>query len=401
MAVRERRHRKWLIGFVSVNAAAVVLVVLLFAVAIFGVLGSGAMGQQPSSASACGAGATPAAAGAIVQVTGTLPTLTAEQQHNAQVIAGVALARGLGQPGLLVGIVTALTESTLINVNHGDIMGPSSIGLFQQMPGWGPLSVRTDPAGSAGLFYDALLKLNPVWTSQPVQMQAQNVEKSEFSDGSNYLKNLPAATAITSALMAGPPATPAAPVTGPATTGCPSGAAPAPGGPGQVVAPCTSGQDRTALVAQVLASPNLLLRAGREASQTSDIQTGLECNAVAVIASMETLGVQVRLNSLKSDHPIDGGYHPKGMAMDLGYPAGDPVGATVYEFLYRNYLALNVIQIIWAYPPTITGIDPGKKCIQQDTNGVAATHGVLGDCDALYPSDISGHTDHLHLAVHL
>ena len=76
-------------------------------------------------------------------------------------------------------------------------------------------------SGAAGLFYDALLKLSPPWTSQPVQMQAQHVEQSEFSDGSNYLKNLPAATAITSALLAGQPAAAATiqPAAGPTSDG--------------------------------------------------------------------------------------------------------------------------------------------------------------------------------------
>jgi len=196
------RRVPWWVWLLSAKAVVIGILVVVFGMAVVGALGSSGAGARQQGTS-CG----PAAVNpAIVPVTGTLPTLTAEQQHNAQVIAGVALARGLGQPGVLVGIVTALTESTLINVNHGDILGPDSIGLFQQRTNWGPISVRTDPAGAAGLFYDALLKLSPPWTSQPVQMQAQHVEQSEFSDGSNYLKNLPAATAITSALLAGQPA---------------------------------------------------------------------------------------------------------------------------------------------------------------------------------------------------
>ena len=228
-AVGRRRIPRWVWWLVSAKLIVGVLLVVLVGVAILGMFGGrgAAALRQHSATTSCGTPATPA----IVQVTGTLPTLTAEQQHNAQVIAGVALARGLGQPGVLVGIVTALTESTLINVNHGDLLGPDSIGLFQQRTNWGPVSVRTDPAGAAGLFYDALLKLSPVWTSQPVQMQAQHVEQSEFSDGSNYLKNLPAATAITSALMAGQPAQP---VNGPtAATVVPLAAAPLPGQCGQ------------------------------------------------------------------------------------------------------------------------------------------------------------------------
>ena len=249
-AVGGRKLPRWVWYLVSAKLILVVVLVVLVGVAVLGMFGgAGASAlRQRSAGASCGTPAGPA----VVQVTGTLPTLTAEQQHNAQVIAGVALARGLGQPGVLVGIVTALTEATLINVNHGDLLGPDSIGLFQQRTGWGPISVRTDPAGSAGLFYDALLKLSPVWTSQPVQMQAQHVEQSEFSDGSNYLKNLPAATAITSALLAGQPATPvpAVPAAGPTsiTIGplAPATPAPCPGAaPAAAAAASPPGLTRT------------------------------------------------------------------------------------------------------------------------------------------------------------
>jgi hypothetical protein len=172
-------------------------------------------------------------------------------------------------------------------------------------------------------------------------------------------------------------------------------AAPGGGGAGSVVGGCS---DPT-LADKVLGNPNLVLRPGREASQTADIRGRLRCNTVAMIASMLTIGVPIRLNSLASDHPVDGGYHPKGMGMDLGYPAGDPTGAIVYEFLYKNRESLHLLQIIWAYPPNIAGIDPGQKCVQQNVNGEAATFGVVGDCDALYPNDISGHTDHIHVAA--
>jgi len=218
MAAGRSRWGVWLISgsmvFVFVFAA-------LFGIAVLGMFRGGAMGPQASN-SACG---TPSGGGgtAVVAVTGTIPTLTAEQQHNAQVIAGVALGLGLGQQGVLIGIVAALTESTLINVGHGDLLGPDSIGLFQERAPWGPLSVRTDPAGAAGLFYKGgmggqrgLMGV-PGWQSMPPQQAAQAVEQSEFSDGSNYLKNLPAATNYTAALMAGQPAASAVPATGPTT----------------------------------------------------------------------------------------------------------------------------------------------------------------------------------------
>lgn len=167
------------------------------------------------------------AAGALIDglmncaVTGTAETLTGEQNTNAQAIAKVALDRGLGQRGAEIGIVTALAESTLINVGHGDSMGPSSIGLFQQMTSWGPLEVRTDPAGAAGLFYDAMVKV-PDWKTRPIPEVAQAVEQSEYDGhtnwpgrgvlplGQNYQDQLALGTAIAAKVLGtqGPTCTP-------------------------------------------------------------------------------------------------------------------------------------------------------------------------------------------------
>lgn len=326
------------------------------------------------------------------------------QLQNSQAVYEVA--QGLNLPtqqekdeAAVVGITVIWTESTAGKgspygqFDRGDVMNgvpTTSRGLFQQIAAWGPLEDRLDPKKSASMFYNGgkggqkgLLSVSG-WQTLDVHIAAQAIEQSEFSDGRNYLPNVSRAQSIVQALGG------SVKCTANATSGS---------GAGTVTA-CAPGTDRAALVATVLGSPNLKLREGREASQTSDIQTGIECPTVAVIASMLTIGVPIRINSLMSDHPVDTGYHPKGMAMDLGYLPGDQDGAKVYEFLYKNAEALGVIQIIWAYPPTIDGIDPSKKCIQQNTNGLAASFGVKGDCDGLYPSDIADHTDHIHMAVH-
>ncbi len=131
---------------------------------------------------------------------GTIAGLTPDQSDIARQIAGVAVARGLGERGALIGIMTAITESTLTNVDHGDESGPSSIGVFQQMTSWGSLAQRTDPAQAAGLFFDRMVDV-PDWQSIEPWMAAQDVQESEFSDGSNYESNVNQAQSITSALL--------------------------------------------------------------------------------------------------------------------------------------------------------------------------------------------------------
>lgn len=152
-------------------------------------------------------------------VSGSSSSISADQNANAQAIAGVALGLGLGERGVLVGITTALTESTLVNVDYGDTMSngqmSSSRGLFQQLDGWGPLADRLDPTKAATMFYtggqagqQGLMDI-PDWQQVSVPLAAQAVQKSQFADGSNFAANLELAQVITTAIMAGGSAPPA------------------------------------------------------------------------------------------------------------------------------------------------------------------------------------------------
>jgi cell wall-associated NlpC family hydrolase len=76
----------------------------------------------------------------------------------------------------VIGITTAAGESMLTAIDHGDIAGPSSRGLFQQQGvGWGPLSQRMDPVGSATSFFHALSGI-PMWTQMSVTAAAHAVQ---------------------------------------------------------------------------------------------------------------------------------------------------------------------------------------------------------------------------------
>jgi hypothetical protein len=95
-------------------------------------------------------------------------------------------------------IMTALDESSLVNVNHGDAAGPDSTGLFQQRDSWGTRAQRMDPGQSTGLFIDAVAKIPGyrllIVNSKPTLAQA--VQKSGTPSGSNYLAQLGAATQL-------------------------------------------------------------------------------------------------------------------------------------------------------------------------------------------------------------
>ena len=65
--------------------------------------------------------------------------LATDQAANAALITAVAVRRGLPPRAASIALATAMQESKLRNIGHGDQAGPDSRGLFQQRPsqGWG------------------------------------------------------------------------------------------------------------------------------------------------------------------------------------------------------------------------------------------------------------------------
>ena len=208
------RRKPWLLLLSGTTGLVVVLAVLL-GVGFIGVMGAPTANSGTDPAT-CGAGSTYNP----TSVTGTVGGLSNDQLNNARTIAGVAIAAKLGKIGVRIAIVTAYTESTLVSVNYGDIQNgsmTSSRGLYQQMTPWGALEKRLDPAGATTLFINGgdivpeipndghepgLLDIPNWWTLDP-WVAAQSVERSEFSNGSNYRGNLAVTDAIVDQLLTG------------------------------------------------------------------------------------------------------------------------------------------------------------------------------------------------------
>ena len=104
--------------------------------------------------------------------------LTAEQTSNAQIIMSVGQQLSVGVGGLEVALITAIVESDLRNLNHGDA---DSLGLFQQRPsqGWGTPAQIMDPTYASTRFYQALTAV-PGWTTMDPGAAAQTVQRSAF-----------------------------------------------------------------------------------------------------------------------------------------------------------------------------------------------------------------------------
>ncbi|OIJ85147.1 heavy metal transporter [Streptomyces colonosanans] len=121
---------------------------------------------------------------------------TPEQAVNAATISAVGTARGMPERAVTIALATALQESGLRNIEHGD---RDSLGLFQQRPsqGWGTERQIMDPVYAAGMFYEHLAKV-PGYTELPLTVAAQRVQRSGFPEA--YAKHEPDATLLAAAL---------------------------------------------------------------------------------------------------------------------------------------------------------------------------------------------------------
>lgn len=106
--------------------------------------------------------------------------LSPDQADNAALVAGTSVARGLPARAATIGLATALQESKLINIEHGD---RDSVGLFQQRPsqGWGTVEEILDPVYSTNAFYDVLVKVEG-YEDMAVTDAAQTVQRSAYPD---------------------------------------------------------------------------------------------------------------------------------------------------------------------------------------------------------------------------
>jgi peptidoglycan DL-endopeptidase CwlO len=133
-------------------------------------------------------------------VGGPVGGLDPEQAADANQIVSAAFAAS-GEDELLarIALMVAWTESGLRN------LGPlpnndGSLGLFQQR-GWGTPQQEMDPPVATALFVGRLLAL-PGWQALPPWMAAQDVQRSAFSDGSNYQANWPLSGQLLTGVLA-------------------------------------------------------------------------------------------------------------------------------------------------------------------------------------------------------
>lgn len=103
------------------------------------------------------------------------PEYTNAQMENAAAVIAAGRVDHVPERGIEIAVMTAMGESSLLNLEHGDEAGPDSVGLFQQRDVWGPRAVRLDPVASAHRFYTQLLAI-PNWDQRTPTEAAHAVQ---------------------------------------------------------------------------------------------------------------------------------------------------------------------------------------------------------------------------------
>ncbi|WP_250443997.1 M23 family metallopeptidase [Actinotalea sp. C106] len=175
---------------------------------IGGVLGMLLLGSQEAEASCTPTGASLQADPASVPA-GVVAGYSGEQLANAAVILRAGADLEAGARDQAIAVMTAMGESGLRVIDHGDAAGPDSRGLFQQRDNgaWGSYADRMDPYTSATSFYRAMLAiperegLAPTIVAHRTQRNADPFHYERYWDAA--LEVVEAVTGTTTGLTTG------------------------------------------------------------------------------------------------------------------------------------------------------------------------------------------------------
>jgi cell wall-associated NlpC family hydrolase len=178
-----------------VNPAKVAALGVLALPAVGFLMLAGVLAGASGGGGACGAA--PASGVEAVNVN-AVAGLNADQLHNAGTVIAVGQSMGFDVRGQTVGVMVALGESGLVNIDVGDAAGPDSRGIFQQRANgaWGSYADRMDPATASRSFYKALQgtsgweAMSPTGAAHAVQRNADpNYYTRYFDEAGQIVAN--------------------------------------------------------------------------------------------------------------------------------------------------------------------------------------------------------------------
>jgi hypothetical protein len=179
--------------------AAVVAPVL----AIGGIVGFLLVGASTAEASCNPTGANAGVVDSGSVPAGTVAGYSGEQLANAMHILRAGAALGLGARDQTIGVMTAMGESSLRVVDHGDAAGPDSRGLFQQRANgaWGSYEDRMDPYISSTNFFKAMQRISDRDSLAPT-IVAHRTQRN--ADPFHYVRFWDPAVAVVEAVSGSP-----------------------------------------------------------------------------------------------------------------------------------------------------------------------------------------------------
>jgi len=122
----------------------------------------------------------------------------------AATIVSVGQQLNVPPQGQLIALMVAMGESGLRNLNHGDAVDNTTIGVFQQGAGYGTRAQRLDPAQASRAFYERMLRV-PSWQTTAPTLVAHKVQVNR--DPNHYTKYVAPARAVLAALTGSASAT--------------------------------------------------------------------------------------------------------------------------------------------------------------------------------------------------
>lgn len=168
-AVRHPKSTRKLLIIVGVILLVVPIGLVALPVSMVMAMGGSAFG---GSGGAC-AGAVPTVkAGEAVDGYGP------DQLTIAATIITVGQQMSVPSHGQVIAVMVAMGESGLRNLDHGDAVDNTTIGVFQQGAGYGTRAQRMDPATAADAFYTGMLhvpnwqRVEPTLVAHAVQLNA-------------------------------------------------------------------------------------------------------------------------------------------------------------------------------------------------------------------------------------
>jgi surface antigen len=156
------------------------------------------LGSSTAADASCGPAQAPADTGDLPE---SVAGYSGQQLVNAAIIVNAGKALNLPLKGQIIAVMTAMGESGLRVLNHGDTAGPDSRGLFQQRDNgaWGTHQDRMNPTTSATNFMKALQKVQG-WEQLEPTLAAHKAQRN--ADPYHYEKHWPAAVSVVSAVTA-------------------------------------------------------------------------------------------------------------------------------------------------------------------------------------------------------